>query len=71
MDNYGGDEAISDAARVRSMTLPQLRQALRARGLSPAGGQVTLQERLLEHLLEARRRALPPSPLRWLIQLRG
>jgi hypothetical protein len=40
----------ADAKAVASMTVPELRTALRSRGLSPAGSRATLVERLLAGL---------------------
>ena len=64
------DETKDLERKIRTMLLPDLRIALRARGLSPAGGLDALRERLLESsradpsaLVRAppRRRA-PPTP---------
>lgn len=41
---------VADAKAVAKLTLPELRIALRARGLSPAGARATLVERLLAGL---------------------
>lgn len=42
------DEDIEIERKIRGMTLPDLRIALRGLGLSPAGGLDALRERLLE-----------------------
>ena len=39
-------------AALKPMMIPDLRQALRARGLSPAGSIETLRERLTEHMIK-------------------
>ena len=47
-------EPISNVSDVKSMTLHDLRRHLRTRGVTPAGGRSTLQERLAEYLVQVR-----------------
>ena len=43
-----GGEAMLTTAEIDAMTVPQMKKALKARGLSPTGKAVELKERLLE-----------------------
>jgi hypothetical protein len=51
----------ADPKAVAGMTLPELRLALRARGLSPAGARATLVERLVLGLAEGAEPVMLPS----------
>jgi hypothetical protein len=43
-----GGEALLTMAEIDAMTVPEMKKALKARGLSPTGKAVELKERLLE-----------------------